>query len=228
MGDNHMKYEEIQNTEAKTWLIEDPKMRKEKAMREAVRYPRLKKLMGLNTLDTSDMIVWDIGAGPLGGVVSTVNCLKSRCIDPLCLEYAKYFDTSNYLAYQAEELDSMLSEPDLIIVTNALDHFYDPVHFLNDIVQYMKPGAYFAHGHAINNAITHPHDAHAHNVNPKLIESHLKYDFELVSHTDFYADGIRYGWVQYNGAVGQPAFYQLWRKVTGYAVQGPGEKTNPR
>lgn len=199
-----------QEEEAKSWLIEDEVIRNDKASRETIRYPLLKKQMGLNYLDTSKMVVWDIGAGPLGGVSSILNCKEVLRIEPLTEEYGKYYPMNNYLDEQAEHLKEKLAIPDLIIVTNAMDHFENPAEFLQDIAHYMKPGAYFAHLHAINNAITHKHEAHAHNVNPELFNQYLTADFECVWYQDYQQDNLTYGWRK------QPAFTGLYRKVTGY------------
>lgn len=209
-------YDQIQQVELSTWNIEDPIKRREKAQRESVRYPMIAKNMGLNYLDTSWMTVYDIGAGPLGGVSSVINCYDRTCFDPLRNEYAKYFDVFHYENEKGEDLKERLSIPDLIIITNALDHFEDPIGFMQDLKTYTKPGTFFAHAHAIDNAVTHPHEAHQHNINPEWMNYFLNSDFELCWNYDFKNDGARYGWTPYNGTVGQPAFYQLWRKTTGY------------
>ena len=200
-----MKYKDIQKEEAKTWLESTSD---DKKQREVIRYPLLKKQMGLNYLDTSDMLVYDIGAGPFGGVSSVLNCRQVLRVDPLKEEYAKIADVTSYTATQAEDMD--YSQADLIISTNAIDHFESPELFFTVLAQDMKPGAYFAHFHAINNAITHEHKAHAHNINPEYVKSFLGEDFELCWSMDFLNDGLTYGWRK------QPSFAQLWRKVTGY------------
>lgn len=203
-------FKHTQEEEARTWLIEDEAIRNDKAQRETIRYPLLKKQMGLSYLDTSKMIVWDIGAGPLGGVSSIINCKEAVRFEPLVDEYKRYYPLINYFDKKGEDLEEQLRLADLIIVTNALDHFEDPEKFLQDLAQYMKPGAYFAHLHAINNAITHPHEAHAHNINPEMFKEYLSDDFECVWYQDFQNDGLTYGWRR------QPAFSGLYRKVTGY------------
>lgn len=205
-----MKYEDIQKEELKTWNIEDPIIRKDKAQRETIRYPLLKKQMGLNYLDTSDMLVMDIGCGPLGGVSSVINAKTIFRIDPLNDKYKKYFIQNNPISEQAEIIDENLADADLIIVTNAMDHFEDPEHFLEDLCEYMKPGAYFAHFHAINNAISHPHEAHVHNINPEMFREYLSDDFETCWYMDYQSDGLTYAWLK------QPAFCGLYRKTTGY------------
>lgn len=210
-------YDEIQDIELSTWNIADPAVRKEKQQRERIRYPYIRKLMGLESLDTSQMTVYDIGAGPLGGVSTVIPAKKIVRVDPLADRYKEAYDLeSGYLARKAEDLNETLADADLVVVTNALDHFEDPNHFLKDLVEFGKGGMYFAHAHAVNNAITHPHEAHQWNVCPQFMKTALEFDFELVWNYDYDHDGARYGWVNYQGVVGQPAFYQLWRKVTGY------------
>ena len=203
-------YKSIQEEEAATWLIEDPIKRKEKAQREVIRYPLLLKQMGLNHLDTSSMVVWDVGAGPLQGVSQFLNCKHRVPIDPLKEQYAKYFQVDNYLGYKAENLGERLSQPDLIIVTNALDHFEAPGKFLLDLVNYTKPSCYVSMFHAIDNAYSHPHDAHQWNINWESVWEILKNDFEVVWYMDFKNDGLTYGWLK------QPAFSFLVRRTTGY------------
>jgi len=200
-------FNQIQKKEAATWLIPNEKERREKAQRESIRYPLLKKQMGLDHLDTSDMIVFDIGAGPLGGVSSLLNAKEILRFDPLVYEYSKYYPCTNYLSDRAESLEERLSDADLIIVTNAMDHFEDPELFLGALSTFMKRGAFFAHLHAQNNALTHPHPAHVHNINPDYLNYYLKDGFETVWYLDYKTDGLTYGWRK------QPAFSGLYRKV---------------
>lgn len=203
-----MSFKSAQIEEAKSWVIKDESILKDKRQRETIRYPLLKKQMGLNYLDTSDMIVYDVGAGPFGGVSSVLNAKTIIRIDPLRDEYAKVADVSSYWNKQAEKVD--YSIPDLVISTNAIDHFENPDIFFIQLVQTMKSGAYFAHFHAINNAITHKHHAHEHNINPEMVKHYLGKDYELCWELNYREDGLTYGWRH------QPAFAQLWRKVTGY------------
>jgi hypothetical protein len=207
-------YAQTLKEEAKTWLIEDPLVRAEKIQRETVRYPLLARQMGLHHIDTSNMVVFDIGCGPMGGVSSVIPNKMRALFDPLAHEYKKHFSHVSINAIKGEDLSQLIPQADLVIVTNALDHFESPIKFLYMIKAFMKPGAYFAHLHAINNAITHPHPAHIHNINPQIVDDTLSTDFEKVWELKY--PEIRYGWVQYQGKVGQPAFSQLWRKTTGY------------
>lgn len=205
---NVMKtFEDIQKEEAATWLIEDETQRKEKAQREAIRYPLLRKQMGLDNLDTSDMVVYDIGAGPLGGVSSVIASRRVVRFDPLTPEYRKYFPCYNYESIKAEEIGEELGQADLVISTNCIDHFEAPSLYLTQLVNFMKKGAYFAHLHAIDNAYSHPHEAHVHNINPEMMREYLDEAFELVWNLDYRHDGLTYGWRK------QPAFAQLWRKI---------------
>jgi SAM-dependent methyltransferase len=206
----HNGFEHTQHAEAESWLIEDEKVRNDKASRETIRYPLLKKQMGLNFLDTSKMTVLDLGCGPTGGVSTIIPCKKVVRIDPLMDEYKKYYPIQGD-ALKGEDLTAIdLEDIDLIICTNCIDHFDNPSIFLGNLGGRMKPGAYFAHVHAIDNAITHKHEAHAHNVNPELFRQMLSEDFECVWYMDYLNDGLTYGWRK------QPAFSGLYRKVTGY------------
>lgn len=206
-----MKYEDIQKEEAKTWLIEDPKVFNDKKQRETARYPMMAKQMGLNFIDTSNMTVVDVGCGPFGGVSSVIPSLSVARIDPLAKAYATIGD-KNIQDAKAEDVD--YGTADLVIATNCIDHFEDPERFLAQLVKTMKSGAYFAHFHAIDNATTHPHPAHVFNINPQFVHNCLDQNFETVWELKY--PEVRYGWVQYQGKVGQPAFCGLFRKTTGY------------
>lgn len=204
-------FEHTQKAEAESWLIEDEAVREDKASRETIRYPLLKKQMGLNYLDTSKMKVADIGCGPLGGVSTILQSKVVTRIDPLMDEYKKFYPINNGYNLKAEEIvPEFLEDTDLVIITNALDHFANPEFFLQYLALHLKPGGYFAHIHAINNAITHKHEAHAHNVNPEMFKQYLSDNFEQVWGLDYQNDGLVYGWRK------QPAFSGLYRKVAGY------------
>lgn len=200
-----MTYDEIQKIEAQTWLIPEEDKRREKAQREFIRYPLLKRQMGLDYLDTTSMVIWDVGAGPLGGVSSLLRAKSITRYDPLADEYAKFFPCHSYSKEPAERLD--YSIPDLVIITNALDHFENPTLTLKMMNACMKYGSYFASLHAENNAITHPHPAHQHNVNPEMMRGIMS-NFEIVWSLDYMHDGLTYGWRK------QPAFSFLMRKIS--------------
>lgn len=216
MGYNNTKmteqeFENIQKEEAATWNIEDPVKRTEKERREKARYPLMAKQMGLigryACIDTSDMLIWDIGAGPCGGVSSILPHKYRSCIDPNMEAYSKYYNVSHYVSRKAEDIKRDLSIPDLIISTNCIDHFHEPVQFLQDLSDHMKYGAFFAHFHAIDNAYQHPHPAHKFNLNEDMVNTILNNKFELVWQMNYKDDGLVYGWLK------EKSFCQLWRKI---------------
>lgn len=206
MGTDKMNFKDTQKAEVESWNIEDPLVRAEKAQRETVRYPMLAKQMGLSYLDTSNMIIFDIGAGPLRGVSSVVPAKKRVPIDPLADSYSEYFNTQGYWNKKAEEIKEELQEADLIIITNALDHCEDPIKVLYNIKDFTKYSTYVAMYHAIDNAITHPHPAHKWNINPALIHQILDPEFETVWELKY--PEITYGWRK------QPAHSILLRRTT--------------
>lgn len=202
-------FKETQQAELSSWFSDDPRANRDKRQREVIRYRLLAKQMNLFDLDASDMECWDVGCGPFGGVSTVLKTRLTVRFDPLMDEYKKHTHIENGINRKAEDLH--LNIPDLIVITNALDHFESPIEFLNKVKDEMRPGTYVAMLHAINNAETHPHEAHAHNVNPELIHSILDSDFEFVWELDYQHDHLTYGWRK------QPAFSFLARKVTGYA-----------
>lgn len=199
-------FDKTQKAELNSWFSSDPKVNHDKRIREVIRYPLLKKQMGLDYLDTSEMHVFDIGCGPFGGVSTIINAKIVTRIDPLINEYKKYYPIHNGLSKKAEDLQDDLRLADLIIITNALDHFDRPYEFLTHLRTFMKPGAFFAHLHAENNNYSHPHEAHPHGVNPEMFNEVLYDNFELV----WNLQNITYGWKK------QKAFSGLYRKTTGY------------
>lgn len=205
-------FEDTQRAELESWISKDPTVNRDKQIRETIRYPLLKKQMGLDSLDSSNMIVYDIGPGMFGGVSTILNCKKVVRVDPLMDEYIKYYPQQGGLTKKAEEVD--YGEADLVIATNSIDHFENPEAFFIQLKKTMKPGAFFASLHAINNSYTHKHEAHAHSITPELVHQYLDSDFETVWALTY--PEIRYGWHEYMGKVGQPAFSLLMRKVTGY------------
>lgn len=202
-------YKSIQETEAATWLIMDETLRNEKAQRERIRYKKILKdmnLCGKGSLDTTDMWVIDVGCGPLGGVSTLLTANMIVRADPLMEEYKKYFHVDNGISDQAEEIDYSIYN--LVIATNCIDHFESPDAFFNQLDSTAEYSTYFAHYHAINNAITHPHEAHVHNINQEMVYDYLHNEWELVWELDYETDGLTYAWRK------QPAFSQVWRKIT--------------
>lgn len=203
----------ILQIEAETWLIEDDEKRNEKFQREVCRYPYMARLMGLGYIDTSTMVVVDIGGGPIG-LSSSIPHKKRIVIDPLTDEYKKFYPCLNHITGIGEELPFEDESIDLVIITNALDHTKEPLKVIREIKRVLKPGYFFAQYHAIDNSITHRHPAHEHSLNPEWLHEQLDDEFETVWELKY--PEVRYGWHFYNGKVGQPAWCGLYRKVTGY------------
>lgn len=201
-------FSKTQDAELKSWFSKDEKVNRDKRIRETIRYPLLLKQMGLSHLDTSDMVIWELGAGPYNGVSSLLPSKLTVRFDPLKEGYSQHFSLYNYSDKKAEDLD--YSTPDLVLATNCIDHFENPGIFLNRLIKTMKPGAFFAHLNAIDNAYSHPHEAHAYNVNPEMFYELFHEDFETCWYMDYKNDALTYGWRH------QPAFSGLYRKVTGY------------
>ena len=84
-----MNYEDIQEEESKTWLIEDPQIFNDKKQREIARYPMIAKQMGLNFIDTSNMNGIDLACGQLDGVSSFIPCRERHMPDPLAADKSK-------------------------------------------------------------------------------------------------------------------------------------------
>lgn len=203
--------------EVKTWCIEDPEKRFEKLQRERIRHPKLIKDLLLDQLDTSSMCVLEIGGGP--EPVSDLLPFKFRIvIDPCTSEYRKYFPCPDHINEQAEKMgDDLWHETfDLCVCTNALDHVRDVSQVLSRIYRCLKPGGFFAVMCAENNAITNPHPCHTINLTAADLHRHCDGWAETVWELNYQRDGYRYGWVEYQGRVGQPAFAILFRKTVGY------------
>ena len=108
------------------------------------------------------------------------------------------------------------SEFDLVIATNSLDHVDVPETAVTRITEALRPSGYAAILCAENNAITNKHPAHRHNLTDKVILKWMSPTFETVWSLTYREHGFRYGWVEYEGRRGQPAFALLLRKCTGY------------
>jgi SAM-dependent methyltransferase len=204
--------------EAKTWCIEDPARRAEKMQRERIRHHKLIRDLLLDKLETGVMHVCEIGGGP--EPVSDLFPFRHRMvIDPCTKEYAKFFPVPDHVDGYAEDVlgDDLLEETfDLVIATNSLDHVRDESVVLSNVYRVLKPGGYFAVMCAENNAITNPHPCHTINLTAKDIHRWCDQWAETVWELTYQKDGYRYGWAEYAGRVGQPAFAMLLRKVVGY------------
>jgi len=197
--------------------MDDPERQAEKLRRERMRHYGMAKALLLDKLDTSNMCVLEIGGGPLP--LSDILPFKSRIvIDPLSAEYRKIAPCPDHVGQYAEQFvwEEPLEKFDLAIATNSLDHVQSPLAAAMRIQDAMKPGGYVAILCAENNALTHPHEAHEHNLTADIVESWFCRDYETVWKLTYAADGFRYGWVEHNGRRGQPAFALLMRRCTGF------------
>lgn len=209
-----MKYEDTLKEEVKTWCIEDSLSREEKIRRETIRHPKLIKDLLLDKLDTHNMVIAEVGGGPIP--LSEELQFDSRVVyDPNSDEYKKYWPCPDHIAMKAEDI-VLKHFYDLIICTNALDHVEKPGLALMQMDHALMPGGFLAIMCAENNALTNPHPCHVHNLTAKWVHSKLDLRFETVWELNYAKDGYRYGWASYEGKVGQPAFAWLGRKVIGY------------
>ena len=216
LGQAEEQYAERLIAEAETWCIGDDLARHEKLQRERMRHPKLIRDLKLDMLHTHLMDVLEIGGGPCP--VTDLLDFKSRIVvDPCADDYANYFPVTDHVAIRAEELDDSWEERfDLVVCTNALDHVQSPVAVIDRIRAVTRPGAYVAIMCAENNALTNPHPCHIHDLTASDIHRWLDAEFETVWELTFEKDHYRYGWVEYQGKRGQPAFALLMRKCAGY------------
>jgi len=206
-----LEFNKLQVIEDSTWSIPDDSKRAEKERREKARYPLMCKQLGLlgryQVLDTSDLVIWDIGAGPCQGISSVLPCKSRLCIDPNKNAYSKYYNVQNYDDTKAEDLKERLSIPDIIISTNCIDHFQDPMGFFKDLNTYMRYGTYFIHHHALDNAIQHKHEAHVFNLNEEMVDAAMYENFEKVWYMNYKDDGLVYSWLR------EKAFCAIYRRI---------------
>lgn len=209
-----MSYRQQLEAEADTWCIEDANARHEKVQRERIRHHRLIRDLLLDRLDTHLMDVLEVGGGPVP--VSDLLQFKNRLvIDPLTEAYREYFPCPHHSAQKIEEVE-LGSIFDLVISTNALDHVEDPCAAIRVMADILRPGGFLAVMCAENNALTNPHPCHVHNLTADFVHRILDPEFETVWELTFDKDRYRYGWQEYQGKRGQPAFALLMRKCVGY------------
>lgn len=206
--------------EAKTWCIPDDARREEKAQRERIRHPKLIKDLLLDQLATHTMDVLEIGGGPMP--VTDLLPFSSRIVvDPCTDQYRDYFPCNDHIADTIEHFytDDLEECFDLVVCTNALDHVQeDMVPAVFDVIRrVLRPGGFAAIMCAENNALTNPHPCHAVNLDAARVHRALDPEFETVWELTYARDGYRYGWAEYEGKIGQPAFAILLRKAVGYA-----------
>ncbi len=209
-------YQQQLKDEVKTWCIEDDEERLEKYTRERIRHPKLIKDLLLDKLPTHLYNILEVGGGP--EPVSDLLQFKSRIvIDPCTDEYRRFWPCPDHINATIEDVDLLQGDNfDLVISTNALDHVENPDQALFKIDEYTKSGGYIALMYAINNALTNPHPCHVHNLTPEWAHQQLDSQYECIWELNYDKDNYRYGWVKYEGLIGQPAFAGLFRKVVGY------------
>lgn len=200
-----------QAEEARTWLLTEEQEFKNKINRETARYPLMIKQMGLNNIHTVDMVILDIGGGPVG--LSHYLPAKKRIIlDPLTNEYKKMYPCNSHIVGVGEAIPFNDASIDLVIITNALDHCNDPVKVLQEITRVLKPySGWLAIHSAINNAITNAHPAHKININPAWLHEFTDDKYETVWELEY--PEVKYSFKLFNGKIGQPAFTFLGRKA---------------
>jgi len=214
-NNKNLSWNEAQKAEADSWLIRDPEKRREKIEREIARYPKMRKEMGLNLIDLTNKFVLEIGGGPIG-IIADLHCKRKVILDPLTDEYKKYWPCAYHLKGVGESIPFSNGEVDVVVITNALDHCQSPEIVIFEIKRVLRAGGWLAIHNTIDLASIHRHPAHLKNIDEFWFHNLIDEDFETVHELTFRKDGLRYGWVSYQGKVGQPAFAGLYRKVTGY------------
>lgn len=210
-------YEKQLEEEVKTWCIADPKKRAEKMQRERIRHYKLVKDLLLDKLNTGEMHVLEIGGGP--EPISDLIPFRYRLVvDPCTDAYSEFFPVPDHINDTGEAWLHDLAEDafHLAIATNSLDHVREPVAVLSNMDKALAPGGFMAIMCAENNAITNPHPCHSINLTAKDIHRVLDQGYETVWELTYEKDGYRYGWREFEGRIGQPAFAILLRKVYGY------------
>lgn len=207
-----MSYTDTLEAEVASWLIPDEALRLEKFRRERIRHYKLVRDLLLDKLGTEDMDVLEVGGGPMP--ISDLLRFRSRTvIDPLSDEYRKVIPCPDHVAMQAENWEWRGNDSfHLAIATNSLDHVENPSQVFYVMSRSITKTGYIAIAGAENNALTHPHPAHHHNLTSETIHHWADRNFETVWELNFKEHGFRYGWRSYEGRRGQPAFAMLLRR----------------
>jgi hypothetical protein len=205
-----MSYEDTLKAEVASWLIPDEAERAEKFKRERIRHYKLLRDLKLDVLGTEEMDILEVGGGPMP--VSDLLRFRSRTvIDPLGDQYRTVLPCPDHVGGKGEDIDAV-NAFDLAIATNSLDHTENPSMTLHKMCRALSPTGYLAIAGAENNAITHPHPAHVHNLTADWVHRRTDFEFETVWELTYARDGFRYGWRLYEGRRGQPAFALLMRR----------------
>ena len=208
-------WQEAQISESESWLIKEPKKRREKIEREIVRYPKMIEEMGLNLIDLSNKKVLEIGGGSIG-IIANLHCGEKTILEPLTKDYKKYWTCPYHIVGVGEAIPFKNGEIDVVVITNALDHCQTPEIVIYEIKRVLRAGGWLAVHNAIDLAAIHPHPAHTRNLDEFWFHNIIDTDFETVHELTFRKNGLRYGWISYERKIGQPAWAGLYRKVTGY------------
>lgn len=212
---NSLTWEDAQEAEKSSWMIENLVRRKEKIERETARYPRMRKQMGLHLIDLADKFVLEIGGGPIG-IIADLYCKDKVILDPLAEDFMEYWPCPYHLRGKGEDIPFDDSEIDAVVISNALDHCVFPSVVLKEIERVLKPGGWLGVFNCIHLATISNHPAHRYDLDDGWFHYMIDTSFETVHELTYLRDGLRYGWKFFNGKVGQPAWAGLYRKVVGY------------
>lgn len=206
-------YEQTLVAEAESWFVDEAgsDAQIEKYRRERIRHYKLVRDLLLDKLGTETMDILEVGGGPMP--VSDLLRFHTRTvIDPLADEYRKVLPCPDHVASEIELYPVLTDHYDLVIATNSLDHVQDPRTAFEVMDSAVTRRGYIAIAGAENNAITHPHPAHVHNLTAETIHGWADADYETVWELTYARDGYRYGWREWDGKRGQPAFAILLRR----------------
>lgn len=187
----------------------------EKIERETARYPKIRRDIGLDLINLRNKFVVEVGGGPVG-VIADIRCARKEIVEPLTETYKEYWPCPYHVPGVGEALPYGNGEVDVVVITNALDHCQRPEIVLWEVKRVLRPGGWLALENCTNLAAIHPHEGHRFNLDEDWLHGIIDSDFETVQEMNFKKDEYRYGWVKYEGIIGQPAFCGLYRKVTGY------------
>jgi SAM-dependent methyltransferase len=116
----------------------------------------------LDEITETEVTILDVGAGPLTTVGRTYPAkeLRITAIDPLAADYARILADAGIsppvptLPGEGERLLEIFApgEFDIAYAANALDHSYDPLLAIRNMVEVVKPGGYVLLRHRRNEA----------------------------------------------------------------------------
>lgn len=123
-------------------------------------FPFLHEL--INTDDGEIVKIIDVGAGPISvlGDKWEGRSVQITAVDPLANEYNKALKNNGIKPHivtqyaEAERLSNFYQDNsfDLAYASNSIDHCYDPVKAIEEMLKLIKPGAYLYMQHYINEA----------------------------------------------------------------------------